>query len=222
MRLRNMLLLILLAGPLPALQAQLLVGAYAGVNNSKLRGDTPEDVYFLNLPNADAGILIQYVVNDQLELGFQPYFTRKGTKVSCRVDKKLDPVDTAKIYLSYFSFPVMVKVITNRQKWYVTGGAELAKPIRSYYKVIGGTGEKFDISKDVTSFNVYILFGVGYRHLVGDKLTLFAELRYFQALINTIRAGTLDPVEIPRVRSRGMQLEAGLLIPLFGDKNERR
>ncbi len=204
------------------LRAQMAVGVYTGINNSKLRGDIPEKFYYLNLPNWDGGIRLDWKVNGQLTLSFQPYLTRKGTKVSYRVDPQLDPVDTAKIYLSFISFPVIVDVFTQGGKWYVLGGAELAKPLRSYYRLIGGEGEKYDIGDHVTSFNVYILFGVGYRHSIGSKMKLFVEARYFQALINTILAGTIDPVEIPRVRSRGTQLEVGMLMPLsFGKEKEK-
>jgi len=193
-----------------SLAAQFSAGVYGGVNNSKLRGDTPQDIYFLNLPNGDLGLFLSYTVQDVVKVSFQPYYTRKGTKVSIRVPGFPDPVDSAKIYLSYFSFPLVLQVITNKHRWYVLTGMEIAKPIRSFYKYVRGTDEKFDISEQVSKFNFYLSFGVGYRWPVGENMHIFSELRYFQALINTIRAGTVDPEYLPRVRSRGMQLEAGI------------
>ncbi len=193
-----------------SLAAQFSAGVYGGVNNSKLRGDTPQDIYFRNLPSGDIGVFLAYNISDYFKVSFQPYYTRKGTKVSFRVQGIPQPVDSAKIYLSFFSFPVVFSVMTNKQRLYVLSGMEISKPIHSYYKYVDGAKEKYDISDQVSKFNFYLSFGVGYRWPVGEKMHLFAELRYFQALINTIRAGSIDPVYLPRVRSRGTQLEAGI------------
>ena len=199
------------------LHAQWVAGVYGGMNLSKLRGDTPKDVYFKTLPNGDFGGLVEYHLNDQVTVSFQPYLTRIGTKVSfLEKDKEVkEPVDSVKIYLSYFSFPFVLKVFTNKKKWYVLGGAGMAKPLRSYYKYVDGTDGRTDISDKVASFNVYMQFGVGRRWRVRKKKYLFGEVRYFQSLINTIRKEEMDPVYLPRVRTRGIQLSIGLDFPLF-------
>jgi hypothetical protein len=193
-----------------SLAAQFSAGVYGGVNNSKLRGDTPKDIYFRDLPSGDMGVFLSYNISELFKVSFQPYYTRKGTKVSIRLQGTPTPVDSARIFLSYISFPLVFSVITNKQRWYVLSGVEVSKPIHSYYKYVDGSDEKYDISDQVSKFNFYLSFGVGYRWPVGEKMHLFAELRYFQALINTIRAGSIDPAYLPRVRSRGTQLEAGI------------
>ncbi len=214
-------LLILFLSPVLTLQAQLSAGVYGGMNLSKLRGDTPKDVYFNTLPNGDIGGFLEYNFNDQVIVGFQPYYTRKGTKVSFRVDDMDDPVDSVKIHLSYFSFPVIIKVLTNKKKWYVLGGAGIAKPLRSFYKYVDGTDERTDISDKVAPLNVYLQFGVGRRWKVWNNKYIFGEIRYFQSLINTIRKGDLDPAYLPRVRTRGTQISVGLDFPLTGKKRQK-
>jgi hypothetical protein len=216
---RFLILLFLFSGL--SLSAQFSGGVYGGFNNSKLRGDTPRDIYFRNLPSGDIGMFLTYGINDFFKVSFQPYYTRKGTKVSIRVQGIPDPVDSAKIYLSFFSFPVVFSVMTNKQRWYVLSGVEVSKPIHSYYKYVDGSDTKYDISDKVSKFNFYLSFGVGYRWPLGEKMHLFSELRYFQALINTIRAGSIDPVYLPRVRSRGMQLEAGIEFSLERRKKNK-
>ena len=214
-------LIILFMLPVMTLQAQWSAGVYGGMNLSKLRGDTPQDVYFNTLPNGDIGGFVEYGFNDQVIVGFQPYITRKGTKVSFRVTDIEDPVDSIKIYLSYFSFHIIIKVLTKKKKWYVLGGAGIAKPLKSFYKYMDGTDGRTDISDKVASINVYLQFGVGRRWKVWNNKYLFGEARYFQSLINTIRKGDLDPAYLPRVRTRGIQLSVGLDFPLFCNNRQK-
>ncbi len=199
-------------------EGQLSGGFYGGFNSSKLRGDTPKDMYFRSLPSGDLGVFLDWKVKDLFVVSFQPYYTRKGTKVSFRLDKDLDLVDSAKIFLSYLSFPVVLKVMTDKKRWYILGGLETAIPVRSYLKYTRGSDEKIDISEDVTGINFYLHFGVGHRWPVGENKVIFGEFRYSQALINITRNNSVDPAYVSRVRSRGLQLSAGIEFSLFQKK----
>jgi len=213
---RSLVFLFLL--PVLSLQAQWSVGVYGGLNISKLRGDTPKDVYFKMIPNGDLGVLVSYNIRDKVIVSFQPYFTRKGTKVSFRLEKEEDPVDSVRVHFAYISFPLIFRVMTKKKKWYVLGGVEVAKTTHSFYTFVDGTGGKTDIGEKVTPVNAYIQFGVGRRWKVWNNKYLFGEFRYFQALVNTVRQEEMDPAYLPRVRTRGYQLSVGLEIPLTGKK----
>lgn len=190
------------------------IGLTAGLNTSKFYGDAPDDARYTNLMGANLGAFIDAKLAHGIYLSFQPSYAQEGTNVSYMVPGKDESVDSIKIRLNYFSLPVLLKVISTNQRFYALAGVETAMLLNSSATIGGQKGE---IDTEISQWNFAMHFGAGIRIPVGIP-RLFVEMRYTQGLVN-ITNEQVNNSYIPRVKSSGLKIVAGIEIPLRKSNN---
>ena len=187
---------------------QSYVGAFAGLNSSKLSGDTPNKADYKSIMGANLGAFVDIKLGKSLWLSLQPSYSQEGTKIEYTVKGKEEPVDSIAVRLDYFSLPLLLKVSTPKGRFYAIGGMEGAYLLSS-----SQTSHNVEEDLDVTvkDFNIALHFGAGIHVPVGFP-RLFFEVRYTQGLVNL----TDDPIDnmLPRVKTNGFKVFAGIEIPL--------
>lgn len=211
-----LILLPLLLILLPAIvKTQTSLGFFAGLNSSKLKGDSPEYAFYKSLTGLNAGAYLDVQLSKIVFLSFQPSYSQEGTRVFYDVSGQDKAVDSLRVRLNYFSLPILVKITSTNKRWYALSGIETGYLLNSF---IDNGAEKEDLKDDILSINVAIVFGAGLR--IPLKFgRIFIELRYTQGLINL----TDEPLEdtssaIPRVKTSGIKFLAGYEIPLSKNK----
>lgn len=208
----SLFLILILSSSL--LSGQSYVGAFAGLNNSKLSGDVPPKATYNSLMGANVGAFFDLKLGKSIWLSLQPSYSQEGTKISYSVSGQEKPVDSINIRLSYFSLPLILKVSTPNERFYAIAGFETAYLLSSY---MSSHDVEEDIDANISELNLALHFGAGIHIPVGLP-RLFVELRYTQGLVNI----TDDPVAgnvIPRVKTSGFKVFAGIEIPLKKSNN---
>jgi hypothetical protein len=194
---------------------QTKIGAFGGLNMSKLSGDAPANSTYTNLMGGNFGAILDVKLGKSLYLSFQPSYSQEGTKITYTVKGEPEPVDSIKIHLNYFSLPILLKVTSTNQRFYALTGFETGMLLNSSIDVGDQPGQ--DIDLDIAQVNFAIHFGAGIRIPVGFP-SLFVELRYCQGLVN-ITNEPLNTNVIPRVKTTGFKILMGIEIPLSKSKN---
>ena len=189
------------------------LGAFGGLNSSKLSGDAPADASYSSLMGGNFGAIIDLRLSESIYLSLQPSFSQEGTKVSYTVKGVQEPVDSVKIRLNYFSLPLLVKITSTNQRFYALSGFETARLLNAS-AIIEEDNEELS---DVAQWNFAMHFGAGIRIPVGYP-TIFVELRYTQGLVN-LTDEPLNTNIIPRVKTTGFKILAGVEFPLGKAKN---
>ena len=189
------------------------LGAFGGLNSSKLSGDAPGDAFYSSLMGGNFGALIDVKLSKGIYLSLQPSFSQEGTKVSYTVNGVEDPVDSVKIRLNYFSLPLLVKITSTNQRFYALSGIETARLLNASTII----DEEEEELGDVYQWNIAVHFGAGIRIPVGYP-NIFVELRYSQGLVN-LTDEPLNTSIIPRVKTSGFKILAGVEFPLGKAKN---
>lgn len=198
-----------------AAAAQVSVGAVLGVNRTGLSGDKPEGTSFSPNTGLIAGLALELPVAKNVAIVFQPGYRQSGDKIGFEVPDQDEPVDSLRFRRDYFSIPVLLKVITDGGRWYVTSGLDLGWLTSATISTISGSQET-DVKDALTDFDLAVIFGVGRMFPVG-RPQITAEIRYSQSLSNLAGDTTGDDLP-PRFRSSGFQLLAGVLLPLGGQR----
>lgn len=188
---------------------QSYVGVFAGLNSSKLVGDSPSNAYYKSLMGANVGAYFDLKLGKSIWLSLQPSYSQEGTKVYYNVSGLEEPVDSIKVRLNYFSLPVLLKVQSSSKKFYALGGIEAGYLLDSY---LSSHDVKEEFNTNISEINIAAHFGAGFRIPIGIT-RLFIELRYTQGVINL----TDDPIDksyIPRVKTTGFKVLTGIEIPL--------
>lgn len=210
----RLILLLVLVNFSFLMYGQSYIGVFGGLNSSKLSGDAPQNAKYKGLMGANVGAYIDLNLGKGLYLSFQPSYTQEGTKLSYTLPKVEEPIDSLSIRLNYFSLPLLLKVTSTNKRFYALAGVETGLLVDSY---TSSHGEEKEINATVSNWNVAIHFGAGIKIPVGFP-RLFVELRYTQGLINL----TDEPIEesyVPRVKTAGLKILAGIEIPLKKSKN---
>ena len=194
---------------------QTKIGAFAGLNRSKLSGDVPANGIYNKLMGGNFGAIFDVELGKSMYLSFQPSFSQEGTKISFNVKEEVDPVDSIKIHLNYFSLPVLLKVTSTNKRFYALTGFETGLLLNS--SIDFGDQTDQDIESDIAQLNFAIHFGAGIRIPIGFP-SLFVELRYSQGFVN-ITNEPLSTDIIPRVKTTGFKILTGIEIPLSKSKN---
>jgi len=194
---------------------QTKIGAFAGLNRSKLSGDAPANGKYKNLMGGNFGAILDVKLGKSLYLSFQPSYSQEGTKITYTVKGEPDPVDSINIRLNYFSLPILLKVTSTNERFYALTGFESGMLLNSSIDVGDQTDQ--DTDSDIAQVNFAIHFGAGIRIPVGSP-SLFVELRYSQGLVN-ITNEPLNTNIIPRVKTTGFKILMGIEIPLIKSKN---
>jgi hypothetical protein len=158
---------------------------------------------------------LEVPVAKDVAIVFQPGYRQSGANIGFQVDGQEEPVDSLRARLDYFSIPILMKVITNGGRWYVTSGFDFGWLTSASISTVSGSQEA-DIKDNLSDFDMAVIFGVGRMFPVGrPKIT--AEIRYSQSLFNL--AGDSTAQDLPaRFRASGFQLLAGVLLPLGGQR----
>ena len=192
---------------------QVTLGVFGGLNSSKLSGDAPADASYSGLMGGNFGALVDVKLSKGINLSLQPSFSQEGTMVSYTVKGVEEPVDSVKIRLNYFSLPLILKITSTNQRFYALSGIEPAMLLNAS-TIIGEVEEELS---DVPQFNIAVHFGAGIRIPVGYP-SIFVELRYSQGLVN-LTDEPLNTNIIPRVKTTGFKILAGVEFPLGKAKN---
>ena len=196
-----------------AAAAQISVGAVLGVNRTGISGDKPDGTSFSPNPGLIAGLVLELPVAKDVAIVFQPGFRQSGAKIGFAVPDQEEPVDSLRFRMDYFSIPILLKVITDGGRWYVTSGVDLGWLTSATLSTVSGSQET-DVKDALTDFDLAVIFGVGRMFPVG-RPRITAEIRYSQSLFNL--AGDSTGQDLPvRFRASGFQLLAGVLLPLGG------
>ncbi len=194
-------------------QAQVLVGAYGGINKSNLKGDAPADGQYSSITGITAGAIFDLRLNDNLTISFQPGIDQCGTKVMYDVDGLTEPLDSIDLTINRIVLPLYLKASANGSNFYAVGGLETSKTSSTTIK---SHDKELDHKLDVAEWDVAMIFGFGYRIPIGLP-ELFIEARYGQGLVNlTDNVNAKD--YIPRVKNSGFKILAGIEIPIWNKK----
>ena len=196
------------------MSGQSYVGAFAGFNRSKLSGDVPHKATYNTLMGANLGAFIDLELGKSIWLSLQPSYSQEGTKISYNVPGQEEPVDSINIRLNYFSLPLLLKVSTPNERFYAIGGFETAYMLNSY---MSSHDVEEDIDANISELNLALHFGAGIHIPVGFP-RLFVEVRYTQGLVNLTDEPNAANV-IPRVKTSGFKVFAGIEIPLTKSSN---
>jgi len=61
-----------------------------------------------------------------VRLSIQPSLIQKGTGIAYEVSGQKERVDSVQVNTDYLSIPVLVKVFTHSERWFVSSGFEFA------------------------------------------------------------------------------------------------
>lgn len=195
--------------------AQISVGAVLGVNRTGLSGDKPDNTSYSTSAGLIAGLVLEIPVAKSVAIVFQPGYRQSGANIGFQVPDQEEPVDSLSLRLDYFSIPILLKVITDGGRWYVTSGVDLGLLTSATLSTVSGSQE-MDVKDALSDVDLAVIFGVGRMFPVG-RPRITAEIRYSQSLFNL--AGDSTGQDLPaRFRASGFQLLAGVLLPLGGQR----
>ncbi len=211
-----LVVVVALLGSVELVAAQVSIGAVLGVNRTGISGDNPAETSYSAKGGPIAGLVLEIPVAKDVKIVFQPGYRQLKAVIGFEVDGVEEPVDSLDLKLAYVSMPVLLKVITNGGKWFVTSGLDFGFLSSATIGTISGSVES-DVKDSLTEFDLAVMFGVGRMFPVGrPKIT--AELRYSQSLLN-LSNQTVGTNDLPvRFRASGLQLVAGVLLPLGGPR----
>jgi len=191
------------------------VGIFAGLNSSKLNGDVPDKAKYKSLMGANFGAYFDLKLSKSIWLSFQPSYSQEGTRIFYTVQGMEEPVDSIKVRLNYFALPLFLKVSSTNERWYALAGLEAAMLLNS---AVYSHDVEQDTDISIVDWNIAVHFGAGIRIPIGFP-RLFVELRYSQGLID-LTDEPIDKSYIPRVKTSGFKLLAGIEIPISKSKTK--
>ncbi len=216
LRLLAVLFLLPLAVASPA-EAQLKVGAFGGLNLSDLSGDAPPDYSYTGKTRLGFGVIGEFHLADDVWLSVQPMILPRGTGIAFESDDDEDPIEVFDLQLDYVAIPVLAKFVTVGGKVYVISGVNLSFLTGAALKDPKRGAEEIDVKDSFKSMDVAVDFGVGGQLPLGP-VDIMLEARYEQGLAN-IADDDISVDELKtRFRSSGLQLLAGVLLPLGGGR----
>ena len=192
---------------------QVTLGAFGGLNSSKLSGDAAANGSYSSLMGGNFGAIVDVRLSKGFYLSLQPSYSQEGTRVFYTVRGETEPVDSVKIRLNYFSLPLLLKITSTNERFYALSGIETGLLLDGSTII----GEEKENLPDVSQWNIAVHFGAGIRIPVGYP-TIFVELRYSQGLLN-LTDEPLNTNIIPRVKTSGFKILAGVEFPLGNSKN---
>lgn len=209
-----LLLFLAFAHAAPA-QAQVTIGAFGVLNSAGLSGDAPEDFSYGGKTGFGFGVIGEFHLTDDVWLSVQPMILPRGAAIEFKVDDEEDPVKIADLNLDYFAIPVLAKFVTVGGKVYVISGFNFSFLTGANLTGVEDGDEEIDVKDLLKSFDVSVDFGVGGQLPLG-RIKIMLEARYEQGLLNISEETLVEDALKSRVRSSGLQLLAGILLPLGG------
>ncbi len=187
------------------------LGVTGGLARYGYSGDKPPKAAYSTQNRASFGGVFELDVYKGVRLSIQPSFIQKGTGIAYEVAGQKARVDSVSVNTGYFSIPVMVKIFTGGERWFVSSGLEFAWLVNAQYVT---STEDCDIKDDMEKFDLAIHFGVG-RIIPVGRYEFFIEGRYTQSILNVVSDN--DPeAELYglRIKNSGLLLYVGFLFQL--------
>jgi hypothetical protein len=209
------LLLFLTLAFAPVAPAQVTIGAFGDLNMAKLSGDAPDGFSYGGNTGFGFGVIGEFHLTDDVWLSVQPMSLPRGAAILLDVDDEEDPVEFADLNLGYIAVPVLAKFVTVGGKVYVVSGFNFSFLTSANLKGVEDDAEEIDIKDSFRSFDISVDFGVGGQLPVG-AIKIMLEARYEQGLVNIMEDDIIEDALKSRLRSKGLQLLAGILLPLGG------
>jgi len=187
------------------------IGVMGGLARYSFSGDAADKAAYRTLNRGAAGAIIELDIHSGVRLSIQPSYVQKGTGIAYEVLGQKERVDSVEVKTDYLSIPVMVRILTGSERWFVSGGLELAWLLDARYET--STGDN-DIKDRVDDLDFAIQFGAGWIKPVG-RHELFLEVRYTQSILNVISAkDSREELSGLRLKNSGILFCAGFLFDL--------
>lgn len=191
--------------------SEVRIGATGGLARYSYSGDKPNKAAYTKQNRAAFGGLFEMDVHNGVRLSIQPSYIQKGTGISYEVEGQKERVDSVSVNTDYFSIPVLVKVFTQSERWFVSGGLEFAWLLDAKYIT---SSEDSDIKSDLDDFDVAVHFGIGWVKRFG-RHEIFIEGRYTQSVLNVVSDSDPDGEFYGfRVKNKGILFSVGYLFNL--------
>jgi opacity protein-like surface antigen len=185
------------------LQGQLEIGGVIDFNIAGLNvqpGGTGER--YSSYLGLGAGVVVDYLLFENLDLHALPMFLQKGGKIS-------EDDFTVKYKISYLNFPVMIRYtipLDGMFSPYVMAGPNAG--IRGKARLVDRGQIRQDETEEIRIFDFGVGFGGGVKVPLENK-QVFAETRYVIGLVNVNRNA-----DESTVKNRGLQILFGITFPI--------
>ena len=188
------------------------VGALLGMNRAGITGDAPPDTEYNSKTGLMAGVQAEIGLTQDISLSLQPMYVRRGTGLTVTDSTTSSRERSLTLALDYVAVPVVVKFSGMGGRTYFAGGLDVAFLSGA---TLSDGGTEADVKDSFNSVDVGALFGFGVVFPIG-RPRLTVEARYVMGLVDLgDSAGSGATPNLPdRFRSTGMQLTAGILLPL--------
>ena len=188
--------------------AQWEFGFYAGLNGSRLSGDTPEKFVYQDKLGAAAGAILSYRIKPDVRLSFQPGYAmnRPVLQYEDRSVKPAEVRDSVDLNLDYIKLPVYLDVLSDNRKWHYMAGVDFQVALSQTFQRIG-SGEEGDFDDDLRNFNPVVVFGLGRRlFLKKEKFKMSVDLRFGQGILNISDQKNDETSLVPRIKTNTLEL----------------
>jgi hypothetical protein len=191
--------------------AEIRLGATGGLARYGFSGDKPDESAYKTQTRAAFGGVFELDVHKGIRLSIQPSLIQKGTGIAYEVEGQKERVDSVQVDTGYLSIPILVKIFTPSERWFVSSGLEFAWLMDAEYMT---SSEDTDITDDLDEFDMVIHFGLGWIKPFGPHEFLI-EVRYTQGIMNLISDSNPEGEFYgSRVKNKGLLLLAGFLFQL--------
>jgi opacity protein-like surface antigen len=202
--------------------AQVNLGVIGGLNIANLSGEDVdgEKIDFSGRTTFGVGGVLDIGLNENVSLRLEPMYLQKGAKVDL-TDSDLGTA-TFTFKGAYLEVPALFKVAfgTSSTRPYLMVGPTIGFNLSSKLGLRApGFSAEIDAKEIVKSTDFGLAFGAGVSFPAGAS-SIFVEGRYALGLSDIAQAGTLElegeelPFEEVEVKTKGVQLMAGIAFPL--------
>ncbi len=191
--------------------SEVRLGVTGGLARYSYSGDKPDKAEYRTQNRAVFGGVFELDVYKGVRLSIQPSLIQKGTGIAYEVRGRKERVDSVSVNADYFSVPVLVKIFTGSERWFVSSGLEFAWLLDAQH--VTSTAE-MNVTDEFNEFDLAIHFGVG-RIIPVGRYEFFIEGRYTQSVLNVVSdsdpEGELSGL---RIKNSGLLLYVGFLFQL--------
>jgi hypothetical protein len=191
---------------------QSYLGINAGTDFGKLSGDSPSQFKYARSNNLGFGLTYDLQLKEDIFLGLGLLYVSSGSKLQYpkEVDEQTVYEDSINLDFQLLAIPVLLKLISDNQKFEFSGGFEMFFPTKF---TADNSVDEVDVMDEINNVNMSMVFGIGYRIPINKSL-LVINLSYLQGLTN-LANNLEDPDSLfPRIRLTSFRLTAGWRLPV--------
>jgi hypothetical protein len=202
--------------------AQVDLGVMGGLNASNLSGENVagEKIDFSGRAGFGIGGVLDVRLSEKVALRLEPMYLQKGAEYY-ETDQQFGALKVA-VKAANLEMPVLLKIDlgAGATRPYLIAGPTIGFALSSKFE-FSALGNTIDIDIDHASTELGLAFGGGVSFPVGSG-SFFVEGRYGLGLTDIVKddviefMGEQSPVEVD-VKTRGVQLMAGMTFPLGGN-----